>query len=220
MKRTKRHFLSPLCTPQRLPAVRAIALPSTLSIPCSTSLPSTSRTTQPRHMTPTSKRPSPWPRTRTSSLLPTALWRHVAKSVLPSTGRFSPSTTPPWGCALYFGLLHVSLSLIASCCQYHLPACLRFLEASHLVEILRAAGPAGVHIQELSKLLDVEEGNLGSVYFLVDNRQVTHNTSLGHILRLLATHHITREVRPNVFANNRISAIMDSGRTFPQLRKA
>ncbi|KAH9916743.1 S-adenosyl-L-methionine-dependent methyltransferase [Epithele typhae] len=86
------------------------------------------------------------------------------------------------------------LTLCDAAMGYHLPACLRFLEASHLVEILRAAGPAGMHVRDLSRLVDVDEGNLS------------------HNLRLLATHHITREVRPNVFANNRISAILDSGK--------
>ena len=39
----------------------------------------------------------------------------------------------------------------------------------------------------------------------------------GHILRLLATHHITREVRPNVFANNRISSVIDSGKSWKDI---
>ena len=45
--------------------------------------------------------------------------------------------------------------------QYHLPACLRFLEASHTVELLRAAGPNGMHVSELSRHVNVEEGKLG-----------------------------------------------------------
>ncbi|KAI0666395.1 S-adenosyl-L-methionine-dependent methyltransferase [Trametes maxima] len=87
------------------------------------------------------------------------------------------------------------LTLCDAAMGYHLPACLRFLEASNTVEILRVAGADGMHVRDLSRRLDVDEGKLS------------------HILRLLATHHITREVRPNVFANNRISAIMDSGRS-------
>ncbi|CDO73947.1 hypothetical protein BN946_scf185016.g104 [Trametes cinnabarina] len=86
------------------------------------------------------------------------------------------------------------LTLCDAAMGYHLPACLRFLEASHTVELLRTAGPDGMHIRDLSRHLGVDEGKLS------------------HILRLLATHHITREVRPNVFANTRISAIIDSGR--------
>ncbi|RPD56594.1 hypothetical protein L226DRAFT_480398 [Lentinus tigrinus ALCF2SS1-7] len=87
------------------------------------------------------------------------------------------------------------LTLCDAAMGYHLPACLRFLEASHTVELLRAAGPNGMHVSELSRHVNVDEGKLA------------------HMLRLLATHHITREVRPNVFANNRISAIMDSGKS-------
>ena len=34
----------------------------------------------------------------------------------------------------------------------------------------------------------------------------------GHILRLLATHHIVREVKPDVFGINRISGFMDTGK--------
>ncbi|KAI8973144.1 S-adenosyl-L-methionine-dependent methyltransferase [Trametes punicea] len=94
------------------------------------------------------------------------------------------------------------LTLCDAAMGYHLPACLRFLEASHTVEILRAAGPDGMHVRELSRHLDVDEGKLS------------------HILRLLATHHITREVRPNVFANNRISAIIDSGWSPADLRRS
>ena len=45
--------------------------------------------------------------------------------------------------------------------QYHLPACLRFLEASHTVEILRAAGPNGMPVSELSRHINVDEGKLG-----------------------------------------------------------
>ncbi|KAI0362999.1 S-adenosyl-L-methionine-dependent methyltransferase [Pilatotrama ljubarskyi] len=94
------------------------------------------------------------------------------------------------------------LTLCDAAMGYHLPACLRFLEASHTVEILRTAGPNGMHVRDLSRHVNVDEGKLS------------------HILRLLATHHITREVRPNVFANNRISAIMDSGRSPEELRRA
>lgn len=36
-------------------------------------------------------------------------------------------------------------------------------------------------------------------------------------MRLLATHHITKEVRPDIFANNRVSSAMDSGRSIEEL---
>jgi hypothetical protein len=41
---------------------------------------------------------------------------------------------------------------------------------------------------------------------------------LGRILRFLATHHIFREVSPDVFANNRISSILDTGKTIENIK--
>lgn len=42
---------------------------------------------------------------------------------------------------------------------------------------------------------------------------------LAHILRLLATHHLLREVSPDVFALNRLSSLIDSGKSFAQLKQ-
>ncbi len=42
----------------------------------------------------------------------------------------------------------------------------------------------------------------------------------GHVLRLLATFHWLREVTPDVFANNRLSSYIDSGKSFEQLKNA
>jgi len=39
-----------------------------------------------------------------------------------------------------------------------------------------------------------------------------------HILRLLATHHILRELSPDVFTLNRISSLVDSGKSFSELQ--
>jgi hypothetical protein len=39
---------------------------------------------------------------------------------------------------------------------------MRFLEASHAVEIMREAGPAGLHIQELAARADCDPNKLGS----------------------------------------------------------
>ncbi|KAF9653559.1 S-adenosyl-L-methionine-dependent methyltransferase [Thelephora ganbajun] len=83
---------------------------------------------------------------------------------------------------------------------YHLPSCMRFLEASHAVEIIREAGPAGLHIKELAARVDCDPNKLG------------------HILRLLATHHIGKEVSPNIFANNRLSSFIDSGKDFKVIK--
>lgn len=38
---------------------------------------------------------------------------------------------------------------------------MRFLEASHTVEIMREAGPAGLHVQELAARADCDPNKLG-----------------------------------------------------------
>ncbi|KAJ3489203.1 hypothetical protein NLJ89_g11550 [Agrocybe chaxingu] len=83
---------------------------------------------------------------------------------------------------------------------YQLPSCMRLLETSHVVEILREAGPEGLHVQAIS-----EKNGVAA-------------SKLAHILRLLATHHILREVSPDVFSLNRISSLVDSGKPFTELQ--
>ncbi|KAJ7694898.1 S-adenosyl-L-methionine-dependent methyltransferase, partial [Mycena rosella] len=83
------------------------------------------------------------------------------------------------------------LSLCDASMGYHLPACLRLLEAAHVPELLRA-GP--VHVREIAARTGVEQA------------------TLAHILRLLATHHLLREAAPDVFATNRISSLLDTGK--------
>ncbi|KAF8995998.1 hypothetical protein BDQ17DRAFT_1330195 [Cyathus striatus] len=87
---------------------------------------------------------------------------------------------------------------------YHLPSCMRILEASNTVEILHEAGPTGLHVRLISELNGIEE------------------SKLAHILRLLATHHILREVAPDVFTLNRISSLVHSEKCIgrPELKYA
>ncbi|KDQ60868.1 hypothetical protein JAAARDRAFT_125414 [Jaapia argillacea MUCL 33604] len=87
------------------------------------------------------------------------------------------------------------LSIFDAATAYELSACLRVAEQINAVEYLREAGPAGRDINDLAKTTGMEP------------------TRLARIFRLLATHHIFREVKPNVFANNRISSYFDSGKS-------
>ncbi|KAJ7244419.1 hypothetical protein B0H12DRAFT_1129472 [Mycena haematopus] len=88
------------------------------------------------------------------------------------------------------------LTLCDASMGYHLPSCLRVLEAAHVPEVLRD-GP--VHVREIAARTGIEQAKLA------------------HILRLLATHHILREAAPDVFAANRISSLMDSGKPLRDL---
>ena len=51
--------------------------------------------------------------------------------------------------------------------------------------------------------------------FVVPSASLSH--SIGRVLRLLATHHIFREVSPDVFTNNRISSLLDTGKSVEEL---
>ncbi len=51
-----------------------------------------------------------------------------------------------------------------------------------------------------------------------DERMRLIRAGVGHILRLLATYQWLREISPDVFANNRLSAQLSSGKTLEQLR--
>ncbi|KAJ7348099.1 O-methyltransferase [Mycena albidolilacea] len=98
---------------------------------------------------------------------------------------------------------------------YHLPSCLRVLEAAHVVEVLR---DRPVHVREIAARTGVEQAKLGGALFLLTAFSFV-DTLLGaaHILRLLATHHILREAAPDVFAANRISSLIDSGKPLCEL---
>ncbi|TFY80217.1 hypothetical protein EWM64_g3795 [Hericium alpestre] len=98
---------------------------------------------------------------------------------------------------------------------YHLPSALRFLEAAHIPELLSQAGPDGLHVSIITARLapylsnpahprtsGMEEGTEGKV---------------AHILRLLATHHLLLERSPDVFALNRVSALLDTGKDFSEV---
>ncbi|KAH6904164.1 hypothetical protein BKA70DRAFT_1565905 [Coprinopsis sp. MPI-PUGE-AT-0042] len=93
------------------------------------------------------------------------------------------------------------LTICDSSMAYHLPSCMRIVEAAHVVEILRESGADGLHVDALSERCGIEA------------------SKLAHILRLLATHHIFRELSPNVFASNRISSLMDSGKSLQELNE-
>ncbi|KAJ7734761.1 S-adenosyl-L-methionine-dependent methyltransferase [Mycena maculata] len=74
--------------------------------------------------------------------------------------------------------------------QHFESAALRVCLESNVIEVLREAGPS----------VDIDA------------------MKLGRLLRYLATHHIFREVSPEVFANNRVSSILDSGKSLEALQ--
>ncbi|TFL01412.1 O-methyltransferase [Pterulicium gracile] len=74
-------------------------------------------------------------------------------------------------------------------------AALRVCHESNVTEILREAGPEGLHAKEIAQKNGLEE------------------KKIARFLRLLASNHIYEEVRPDVFRNNRLSSLLDSGKS-------
>ncbi|GJJ06652.1 hypothetical protein Clacol_000846 [Clathrus columnatus] len=71
-------------------------------------------------------------------------------------------------------------------------AALRICLESNAIEIIREAGPKGIHVNAIA----AQNGQDPRI--------------LARCLRYMATYHIFREVKPDVFANNRISSLLDT----------
>lgn len=83
--------------------------------------------------------------------------------------------------------------------QFHVSTAIRTAVSTHVAEILRDAGPEGLHAREIAKPTGV------------------HPAKLSRVLRLLATNNIFIEVSPDVFANNRLSTVLDTGKPVEEL---
>ncbi|KAF9458914.1 S-adenosyl-L-methionine-dependent methyltransferase [Collybia nuda] len=73
-------------------------------------------------------------------------------------------------------------------------AAMRVAVSCHVPEILRDAGPKGLHSKTIAEKSGVDDGRLA------------------RLLRYLANRHVFREVAPDVFTHNRISGMLDTGK--------
>ncbi|OCH88905.1 S-adenosyl-L-methionine-dependent methyltransferase [Obba rivulosa] len=78
-------------------------------------------------------------------------------------------------------------------------ATLNAVMTGHVVKILRSSGPNGLSVDEIAAKNNMDAGKLA------------------RLLRILATHHTFWEVSPDTFANNRISASLDTGKSFSEI---
>ncbi len=111
---------------------------------------------------------------------------------------------------------------------------MHFVEQTHVPEILREAGPEGLSTKDIAtkiaelrattpgaKEVDIDPSKIGmSSRYATCNPRGYSSFRAGHILRVLATYHWVREVRPDVFANNRLTSFIDSGKSLEQLKLA
>nr|GAT51470.1 predicted protein [Mycena chlorophos] len=79
--------------------------------------------------------------------------------------------------------------------SHFISACLNTALELNVVELLSEAGPGGMHVREIAGASNTNPG------------------LVARVLRLLATHHIFREVSTDVFANNRISAVFNKAKS-------
>ncbi|KAJ6474192.1 O-methyltransferase [Mycena sanguinolenta] len=91
------------------------------------------------------------------------------------------------------------VSIMSVAHGFHVSSCVQAAAQLNVAEILRDAGPQGMSVKEIAAKNDVD------------------SKLLARILRLLATHHIFREVSTDVFANNRISSTLDKGKSVESL---
>ncbi|EPQ52174.1 S-adenosyl-L-methionine-dependent methyltransferase [Gloeophyllum trabeum ATCC 11539] len=87
-----------------------------------------------------------------------------------------------------------------SASAHHLSACLNVAIRTHAAEALRSAGDKGLHVRDIAKFSPIQP------------------EKLARCLRMLASHYIFREVAPDVFANNRLSVQIDTGKDAEILR--
>ncbi|EMD37634.1 hypothetical protein CERSUDRAFT_114284 [Gelatoporia subvermispora B] len=81
----------------------------------------------------------------------------------------------------------------------HIVAALDVSVRGHVPEILREAGPEGAHARDIAARNGIDE------------------KKLARVLRMLATHHIFKEVSPGIFANNRHSSALDTGKPVSEI---
>jgi len=79
--------------------------------------------------------------------------------------------------------------------SHFLAASIRLVCETSVVEILREAGPQGLHVNDIAA------------------KNKLHPDKLARALRLLATHHVFAEVSPNVFTTNWLSSALDTGKS-------
>ncbi|KAJ7061581.1 O-methyltransferase [Mycena amicta] len=88
-----------------------------------------------------------------------------------------------------------AVSILNAAHAFQISSCVRAAAELNVAEILNSAGEQGLHVNDIAAPSEADP------------------KLLARILRLLATHHIFREVEMDVFANNRISATLDKGKS-------
>ncbi|KAJ7827975.1 hypothetical protein B0H14DRAFT_3144380, partial [Mycena olivaceomarginata] len=84
---------------------------------------------------------------------------------------------------------------------FHLPSCIRAAVESNMVEIIREAGSQGIHANDIAK------------------RTIPIPQRLRGFFVFSQINHIFTEISPDVFCLNRLSSVLDSGKTVVNYRR-
>ena len=71
----------------------------------------------------------------------------------------------------------------------------------------------GAHVEDIARITQTEPSKLGMSHMFTNTKSLDTNRQTARVLRTLATNHIFSEILPDVFANNRISSCLDTGKS-------
>ncbi|KAF7291227.1 hypothetical protein MIND_01266300 [Mycena indigotica] len=94
---------------------------------------------------------------------------------------------------------------------FYVTASIRTVSHLNVADILKEAGPQGMHADELGAKCKTDGALLGKIPLQSHAQRRNWPPHIARILRLLATHHIFNEVAPDTFSNNRISSALCTG---------
>lgn len=75
----------------------------------------------------------------------------------------------------------------------------------------------GAHVKDIAAVTDISPSKLGTYFCFFWFNLFIQKLFIGRILRVLATNHIFVEVSPDVFTNNRVSSLLDTGRPVKEI---
>ncbi|KAJ7049471.1 S-adenosyl-L-methionine-dependent methyltransferase [Mycena amicta] len=90
----------------------------------------------------------------------------------------------------------------------HTTSTLGFVVDADIPDILKGAGPEGLHVSDIAAANGVDADHQGDIPF----------NARARVLRFLATRHVFTEVAPNSFANNRISSLLVKTKSLQEIK--
>lgn len=92
------------------------------------------------------------------------------------------------------------LSIFTMVAGHFRSAALRVCLELNVTEILREAGPQGLHVDDIAARAGVD------------------SMKLGRLMRMISNQNVYRELTPNIFANTRLSSVLDTGKSVEEIQ--